>query len=991
MARTAQTAKKTTGGPTKRLMLVRPEAAREPAAKLLSPAIKFCCVSCHWLTSRNAPSPYMGFTENGKPIFKTFLEVKGTFQNSTKANIHAHLAHFNIIEDALRDYYPDNGKLKSIDIPFNLASDDAQLKWPSQAGEIITHIHAASFKHVVAVVTNHTDDDRGDFWLGSSKEGKEPSAAAVDEAFSGLKVGLKSLGVQHALHLSPVKTVKLLMNVTKSVVLHDFEFVNTLEQALKNATLLGKHSGIIHVASRVTKYVWSHKDYQPWGTALPLQCPQCGLLDSWDSIFVRGGLGAYRFECKGDQCGWVKETLEEWLPYYMDAHGDPDEHAAVLKHCRNDILGSPRVKKDEIQLPTLLRLAIRKEFLPYLAEDDQAEEEAAIKAIEDRGNEKLTPDERAGTARPTEAGNYRKLWNPFHVAQRIFKEEFKRIDYQSRDKSDKKSFGACTKALREWWNSLDMKRKEEAERVAASWNAQGAPPDKQMAQVFKNLRSDTSEFLDSLRRTMGVHAMMLMAYKTADGVKTTIIETNPPMGRNKFFSVFSNETKKWAKDGGEYLAEYMFGKDEEQSESDDEDGDDDSVPVVNVDINGNPLLPSVSSRRLKARQDVVREIFRKAYIKITTRAKVAVPWLLLSKTPTEYIDPTSLPPSFRITDPSKFTKIGVATLWSHWQQQALLEFHPPKKCAYVEINSPKAEENEDSPADDIDLEDLARKGKATTSESVPTTTSHSPKRPRLSLNDQPADPEETSPAANQHDRGTFLHSLSTDQSYLKLVTAFHALPRICSNRPKSRGNLPVWASWRQAKKYLPAEVHTIRDEFHVVLGAFRRARYADAGSGTPVVLGLGLLLRECWRAVEVEPNAKGFPEFLLQSALGHERADEIVSVIKQVLDDLSSQPEQVEDVADNERALESAKKLKGKDNVAGEEKEEPQGESSKAEEGKEVRTVGKTKMKKVVIASPTSPDANHAHDPKKDSSPSRNTRSKSQRVCKPSKKFLGED
>ena len=56
---------------------------------------------------------------------------------------------------------------------------------------------------------------------------------------------------------------------------------------------------------------------------------------------------------------------------------------------------------------------------------------------------------------------------------------------------------------------------------------------------------------------------------------------------------------------------------------------------------------------------------------------------------------------------------------------------------------------------------------------------------------------------------------------------------------------PVWASWWWAKKYLPAEVHTIRDEFHVALGAFRRARYADAGSGIPVVLGLGLLLREC--------------------------------------------------------------------------------------------------------------------------------------------------
>lgn len=119
--------------------------------------------------------------------------------------------------------------------------------------------------------------------------------------------------------------------------------------------------------------------------------------------------------------------------------------------------------------------------MPYLAEDDQAEEEAAIKAIEDKRNEKLTPDERADNARPTEAGDYRKLWDPFRVAQWIFKEEVNEVDEQSRDKSDKKNFGARTKALREWWNGLDVKRKEEAEHVATSWNAQGAPPVKQAA------------------------------------------------------------------------------------------------------------------------------------------------------------------------------------------------------------------------------------------------------------------------------------------------------------------------------------------------------------------------------------------------------------------------------------------------------------------------------------------------------------------------------
>ena len=278
MACTAQTAKKTTGGPAKRLMLACPEAASQPAvkcvrltsstsdvvvrmpfvtyqqltmflqhcslceeggdlfecnkpgchravcthcldvpadadtlSKLTSAGIQFCCVACHWAMCRHAPCPYVvsaffflsfpannvskGFTENDKPVLNTFLKVKGTFQTSTKASIYTmptlllhfrlqsirHYAHFNIIKDALRGYYPDNGRLHTVDIPFNLETEKAQLVWPDHAGEIVTHIHTSGFKCVVAVVTNHTDDDRGNFWFSGNEDGKEPGAAAVDD------------------------------------------------------------------------------------------------------------------------------------------------------------------------------------------------------------------------------------------------------------------------------------------------------------------------------------------------------------------------------------------------------------------------------------------------------------------------------------------------------------------------------------------------------------------------------------------------------------------------------------------------------------------------------------------------------------------------------------------------------------------------------------------------------------------------------------------
>ena len=119
--------------------------------------------------------------------------------------------------------------------------------------------------------------------------------------------------------------------------------------------------------------------------------------------------------------------------------------------------------------------------MPYLPEDDQAEEREFLRSLESKASEALTTKERASAARPMEAGDYCKLWDPFRVAQRIFKEEVDKIDGQCRDKGDKKSIGARTKAIRGWWNSLDKEKKEEAVNVAAIWNADGAPAQKQVA------------------------------------------------------------------------------------------------------------------------------------------------------------------------------------------------------------------------------------------------------------------------------------------------------------------------------------------------------------------------------------------------------------------------------------------------------------------------------------------------------------------------------
>ncbi len=118
--------------------------------------------------------------------------------------------------------------------------------------------------------------------------------------------GFYSLGVANALafdsmSLSTVNTVDILTKVTKSVVIHSYSFTPALEHTLKQCLTLGKHTNLLHFHSdTVTYYLWAHRDYQPWGKKLPLQCPNCGILNPWASITVKDG---YQLNCKNPKCG----------------------------------------------------------------------------------------------------------------------------------------------------------------------------------------------------------------------------------------------------------------------------------------------------------------------------------------------------------------------------------------------------------------------------------------------------------------------------------------------------------------------------------------------------------------------------------------------------------------------------------------------------------------------------------------------------------------
>ncbi|KAG8215296.1 hypothetical protein J3R82DRAFT_8885 [Butyriboletus roseoflavus] len=215
---------------------------------------------------------------------------------------------------------------------FNIGHNGALNNWHSQAAKLMASL--SRYRHVIIFVTIHSDPNTSDLWLRQDEHGDTCAAMWLEDilrpfkailngcilfmlacgamvnnskSLAGLRQGLTSLGVGDALtfdvkYLSTMNTMDLLMKVTKSVIIHSFEFSQALEHFLKQCMTLGRHTSIIHFVKHIIKYSWAHWDYQLWGQTLPLQCPQCGILDPWASVLVKQIQG-YRLECKNQDCG----------------------------------------------------------------------------------------------------------------------------------------------------------------------------------------------------------------------------------------------------------------------------------------------------------------------------------------------------------------------------------------------------------------------------------------------------------------------------------------------------------------------------------------------------------------------------------------------------------------------------------------------------------------------------------------------------------------
>ncbi|KAI6161122.1 hypothetical protein EDD17DRAFT_1509576 [Pisolithus thermaeus] len=89
--------------------------------------------------------------------------------------------------------------------------------------------------------------------------------------------------------------------------------------------------------------------------------------------------------------------------------------------------------------------------------------------------------------------------------------------------------------------------------------------------------------------------------------------------------------------------------------------------------------------------------------------------------------------------------------------------------------------------------------------------------------------------------------------YQVLLDLVDALPEEESVKWMDK-DFPHWATWTWSAKYLPEEIHIDLGALQKAIAELQSARFSSSSRGLEGVLGLGLLLRECSCAQEVEED-----------------------------------------------------------------------------------------------------------------------------------------
>jgi hypothetical protein len=313
---------------------------------------------------------------------------------------------------------------------------------------------------------------------------------------------------------------------------------------------------------------------------------------------------------------------------------------------------------------------------------------------------------------------------------------------------------------------------------------------------------------------------------------------------------------------------------------------------------------------------------------------VSVPWSLITKDQNKFIDKKYLPVGFIIVEPSKITKANAQSLVLHWMERIdqnfddIFEFkglvpkiktrrirdraHQKNALAQEIVKSDAEGDDEDSEEDDEEDEEESveenspplppPKQKSRPKpvarlaiDPAPVPAAHPTTHPTKPAPDQAAQPpkpkldiREQAPADIGDDkkaRRQFLHNLSGQDQYVKLLLALDNLPEEVSSSPDDVFWLPSWVSWQYSENHLPENIHKQKKHYFTMLKwltlpphQLRSGLLIDQNDAEMVLLGLGMILQDLERGrysqdIE-EPNP--YPQFVLETIIEDDVMDDYV-------------------------------------------------------------------------------------------------------------------
>ncbi|KAI6109039.1 hypothetical protein EDD16DRAFT_1522683 [Pisolithus croceorrhizus] len=510
---------------------------------------------------------------------------------------------------------------------------------------------------------------------------------------------------------------------------------------------------------------------------------------------------------------------------------------------RNEILAEVKGKilqhgpLHSVELPHNLRvlrpllIMLDRSELSQLDPEDQDDEIAIIQqilalAFTGKNKEDTGEGENAGEekARPTKAGDYKKIFTAFTAAKQVFKEEMDAYDRERRDTKDPKIIGQRTRIVQHQWESLSNNQELEAGRAAENyWRT--------------NLLTMDKDFLiETVQRTMGSHVVMIVGHESGEGqIKLAVFEMAP--GDEKKVSTESSQ---------QGLVEEDSAEKQEVERSSDEDG--------------NPEVPTWGGQKLKVQQNLARAVFQAAYVwdtaKFTKKSKAKVPWGLLIKSPMEHLDSESIPEGFTMKDPSKWTKAELGLLWDHWRSlegevKVILSFIDCKKeDAPLSRQFDRKVIGSSKKRVWVTVDDNSEAEVGGAGILGPSVTQHSvggPSEQTVDGGEVLGEPTTDAGKSNTEESSPAWHASKDHICYLKSLSI---MPRHQEHGKGTEvlGNLDLECQVLARGNSLGFG-HFLKGNWRVA-----KCRFSSLSRGLEVVLGLGLLLRECSSAQEVEED-----------------------------------------------------------------------------------------------------------------------------------------